>query len=131
MIKYNFEVEQPFKDSKNNNKKVYAKQVIEVFEQERLDELNKAKVGRVISAEYIEDTDEVVKSKSKRTRKTTEKNAKKEDETKVDSAENTDENKQENTTDENDSENTEFASKENENVESENNESETSKQAQE
>lgn len=54
MIKYNFEVEVPFLDKTNNLAEV-KKDTILVVTEERLKQLNAAKVGRVISAEYVED----------------------------------------------------------------------------
>lgn len=54
MIKYKFKVEVPFLDKTNNLKEVKKDAILEVTE-ERLQQLNAAEVGRVISAEYIED----------------------------------------------------------------------------
>lgn len=54
MIKYKFKVEVPFLDKTNNLKAVKEDTILEVTE-ERLKQLNDAKVGRVISAEYVED----------------------------------------------------------------------------
>lgn len=54
MIKYNFKVEVPFLD-KTNNKKEVKKDAVLVVTEERLKELNEAKVGRVISAVYEEE----------------------------------------------------------------------------
>lgn len=67
MIKYNFKVEVPFLDKTNNLKEVKKDSVLKVTE-ERLQELNKAEVGRVISAEYEEEkaTTKVTKTKNKK-----------------------------------------------------------------
>lgn len=54
MIKYNFKVEVPFLDKTNKLAEV-KKDAILVVTEERLKQLNDAKVGRVISAEYVED----------------------------------------------------------------------------
>lgn len=54
MIKYKFKVEVPFLDKTNNLKEVKKDAILEVTE-ERLQQLNAAEVGRVISAEYVED----------------------------------------------------------------------------
>lgn len=54
MIKYNFKVEVPFLDKTNKLAEV-KKDTILVVTEERLKQLNDAKVGRVISAEYVED----------------------------------------------------------------------------
>lgn len=54
MIKYKFKVEVPFLDKTNNLKAVEEDTILEVTE-ERLKQLNNAKVGRVISAVYVED----------------------------------------------------------------------------
>ena len=68
MIKYNFKVEESFKD-KTNNKKYIKKDTILVVTEERLQELNDAKVGRVISAEYVEDKDGKTPTKNTKGRK--------------------------------------------------------------
>lgn len=54
MIKYKFKVEVPFLDKTNNLKEVKKDAILEVTE-ERLQQLNAAEVGRVISAVYVED----------------------------------------------------------------------------
>ena len=64
MIKYKFKVEEPFTD-KYTNKNIIKDAILEVTE-ERLQELNAAEVGRVISAEYVEDKD--VKTPAKTTK---------------------------------------------------------------
>ena len=64
MIKYKFKVEEPFTD-KYTNKDIIKDAILEVTE-ERLQELNAAEVGRVISAEYVEDKD--VKTPAKTTK---------------------------------------------------------------
>lgn len=53
MIRYKFKVEVPFLDKTNNLKEVKKDAILEVTE-ERLQQLNAAEVGRVISAEYVE-----------------------------------------------------------------------------
>lgn len=85
MIKYNFLVEEAFRDGRNNKKRVNVNDIL-VVDEERLKELNAAKVGRVISAEYVADIDEIEdkqisnkNAKRKRKSKTkTESNSKKE-----------------------------------------------------
>lgn len=78
MIKYNFKVEVPFLD-KTNNKKEVKKDAILVVTEERLKELNEAKVGRVISAVYEEEkADAKTDAKTTKAAKT-----KKNEETKV------------------------------------------------
>ena len=64
MIKYIFKVETTFLDKTNKLKEVKKGDIIEVTE-ERLQELNKAEVGRVVSAKYIEDKSEKTTTKSK------------------------------------------------------------------
>lgn len=64
MIKYNFKVEVSFRDKTNNLKEVKKGTVIEVTE-ERLQQLNAAEVGRVISAKYVEDKPEENTKKEK------------------------------------------------------------------
>lgn len=68
MIKYNFEVEVPFLD-KTNNKKEVKKDAVLVVTEERLKELNKAKVGRVISAVYEEEKADAKATKATKTKK--------------------------------------------------------------
>lgn len=68
MIKYNFKVEVPFLD-KTNNKKEVKKDAILVVTEERLKELNEAKVGRVISAVYEEEKADAKTTKATKTKK--------------------------------------------------------------
>lgn len=68
MIKYNFKVEVPFLD-KTNNKKEVKKDAILVVTEERLKELNEAKVGRVISAVYEEEKTDTKTTKATKTKK--------------------------------------------------------------
>lgn len=68
MIKYNFKVEVPFLD-KTNNKKEVKKDAILVVTEERLKELNEAKVGRVISAVYEEEKADTKTTKATKTKK--------------------------------------------------------------
>lgn len=68
MIKYNFKVEVPFLD-KTNNKKEVKKDAILVVTEERLKELNEAKVGRVISAVYEEEKADAKTTKAAKTKK--------------------------------------------------------------
>lgn len=68
MIKYNFKVEVPFLD-KTNNKKEVKKDAILVVTEERLKELNEAKVGRVISAVYEEEKTDIKTTKATKTKK--------------------------------------------------------------
>ncbi len=65
MIKYNFKVEVSFRDKTKNKKEVKKGTVIQVTE-ERLKELNEAQVGRVISAEYVEDKKPIQTKKNKK-----------------------------------------------------------------
>ena len=68
MIKYNFKVEVPFLD-KTNNKKEVKKDTVLVVTEERLKELNEAKVGRVISAVYEEEKADAKTTKATKTKK--------------------------------------------------------------
>ena len=68
MIKYNFKVEVPFLD-KTNNKKEVKKDAILVVTEERLKELNEAKVWRVISAVYEEEKADAKTTKATKTKK--------------------------------------------------------------
>ncbi len=68
MIKYNFKVEVPFLD-KTNNKKEVKKDAVLVVTEERLKELNEAKVGRVISAVYEEEKADTKTTKATKTKK--------------------------------------------------------------
>lgn len=68
MIKYNFKVEVPFLD-KTNNKKEVKKDAVLVVTEERLKELNEAKVGRVISAVYVEEKADAKTTKTTKTKK--------------------------------------------------------------
>lgn len=68
MIKYNFKVEVPFLD-KTNNKKEVKKDANLVVTEERLKELNEAKVGRVISAVYEEEKADAKTTKATKTKK--------------------------------------------------------------
>ena len=65
MIKYNFKVEVSFRDKTNNKKEVKKGAVIQITE-ERLKELNEAQVGRVVSAEYVEDEKPTQTKKAKK-----------------------------------------------------------------
>lgn len=64
MIKYNFKVEVPFLD-KTNKLAEEKKDAVLVVTEERLKQLNDAKVGRVISAEYVEDKTPTKSTKGK------------------------------------------------------------------
>lgn len=64
MIKYNFKVEVPFSDKTNKLAEV-KKDTVLVVTEERLKQLNDAKVGRVISAEYVEDKTPTKSTKGK------------------------------------------------------------------
>lgn len=64
MIKYNFKVEVPFLDKTNKLAEV-KKDAVLVVTEERLKQLNDAKVGRVISAEYVEDKKPTKSTKGK------------------------------------------------------------------
>ena len=64
MIKYNFKVEVPFLDKTNKLAEV-KKETVLVVTEERLKQLNDAKVGRVISAEYVEDKTPTKSTKGK------------------------------------------------------------------
>ena len=64
MIKYNFKVEVPFLDKTNKLAEV-KKDAVLVVTEERLKQLNDAKVGRVISAEYVEDKTPTKSTKGK------------------------------------------------------------------
>ena len=68
MIKYNFKVEVPFRDKTNNLKEVKKDAILQVTE-ERLQELNAAEVGRVISAEYVEEKDAKTPAKTTKGKK--------------------------------------------------------------
>ncbi len=68
MIKYNFKVEVPFLD-KTNNKKEVKKDAVLVVTEERLKELNEAKVGRVISAVYEEEKADAKTTKATKKKK--------------------------------------------------------------
>lgn len=65
MIKYNFKVEVPFLDKTNKLAEV-KKDAVLVVTEERLKQLNDAKVGRVISAEYVEDKTPTKSTKEKK-----------------------------------------------------------------
>ena len=65
MIKYNFKVEESFRDKTNNKKEVKKDDILQVTE-ERLKELNEAQVGRVISAIYVEDEKEKSSKENKK-----------------------------------------------------------------
>lgn len=65
MIKYKFKVEVPFLDKTNNLKEVKKDAILEVTE-ERLQQLNAAEVGRVISAVYVEDKSDKTPAKPTR-----------------------------------------------------------------
>lgn len=65
MIKYNFKVEVPFLDKTNKLAEV-KKDAVLVVTEERLKQLNDAKVGRVISAEYVEDKTPTKSTKGKK-----------------------------------------------------------------
>lgn len=90
MIKYNFKVEVPFLD-KTNNKKEVKKDAILVVTEERLKELNEAKVGRVISAVYEEEKTDIKTTKATKTKKNEEAKADEAAETTEETAETTEE----------------------------------------
>lgn len=78
MIKYNFLVEQAFRDKENNKQERKIGDIIENITEERVQKLNEAKVGRVINAIYIEEKATVQKNKKQENKKEIEKEIEKE-----------------------------------------------------